>query len=56
MPQARPAIDRDVSRRRIALITHVMDQFERDDILAFTEMFERYLRLVDEFIEQQTAH
>ncbi len=42
-----------VSRRRLALISHVMDRFENEEIISFTEMLERYVRLVDEFVEQQ---
>ncbi len=42
-----------VSKRRLALITHVMNQFDHDEIVGFTEMLERYVRLVDEFVEQQ---
>lgn len=42
-----------VSQRRLTLITHVMDQFRKDEIISFTELLERYVRLVDEFVAQQ---
>lgn len=42
-----------VSQRRQTLITHVMDQFRKDEIISFTELLERYVRLVDEFVAQQ---
>ena len=42
-----------VSKRRLALISKVMDQFETDEIISFTEMLERYVRLVDEFVDEQ---
>ena len=42
-----------VSQRRLALISHVMEQFAKDEIISFTELLERYVRLVDEFVDQQ---
>ncbi len=43
-----------VSQRRLALITQVMDEFG-PEIVDFTEMLERYVKLVDKFVEQQAT-
>jgi len=49
------AVHDEVAARRRTLLGYVMDRFRRDEIVEFVEMLERYVALVDEFVDQQSA-
>ena len=48
-------IHHDVSSRRLDLIRYIMADFRHDELVSFITMLERYVHLVDAFVDAQTT-